>query len=112
MKRKPRKPRKTREQKTINALDECMTKMFAMVGEKYPNKELTDKVNWYRLRKWSEIEEKIFIDWMVKYLMKEARYLKERAVMEASFFVLNYGWTTYKKEIDRENSYMMKVIKQ
>jgi alpha-amylase/alpha-mannosidase (GH57 family) len=105
-----RKVRLTREQKTEAIFNDCLVKMFKMVGEKYPNKELTDKENWYRLRKWTELEEKIFREWMIEYLRKKVRFTKKRAILEVAFFILEYGWTTNKKEIERVDGDTLKII--
>jgi hypothetical protein len=103
---------KTREEKLEMVFEHCLEKMFKMVGEKYPNKELTDKDNWYRLRRWTELEEKIFKDWMVDYLRKKTRITKKKAMTETSFFLFNFGWTTCRKKIDKTDDGTLKVICQ
>lgn len=68
--------------------------MFLRVGEKYPNKELTDRDMWYTLRSWTKEEEKSFKEWMIKYMTKKERVSKKKAKEEVSFFLFQYGWTT------------------
>jgi hypothetical protein len=42
------------------AVDMCLKEMFKRVGEKYPNKKLTDQKEWYTKRTWTEAEESSF----------------------------------------------------
>ena len=66
---------------------DCFVKLFQFVGEKYPNKELTDKPNWYMLRKWSEMEENLFCEWMINYLRKKLKITKKEATIKTTFFI-------------------------
>ena len=75
----------------------CFKEMFRRVGEKYPNKELTDNNNWYELRSWTQKEEKSFYYWVVGYLRRELKWTKERSKNQASLFCLQYAWTNKQK---------------
>ena len=76
------------------ACEECLVEMFSRVGEKYPNKKLTDQPDWYRKRSWTEKEEKDFKVWMEKYLKKHFKWTKRMIDNEVGMFILNWGWTT------------------
>lgn len=102
----------SRQEKFEKIFNHCFVKMFRAVGEKYPNKELTDKPQWYRLRKWSILEEKLFRDWMVSYLRKEAKLTKNKAEIEAGFFLLNFGWINHKKDFDKSDGETIMVIRK
>lgn len=88
-----------------DAFNFCFKEMFLRVGEKYPNKTLTNDPNWYMLRSWSIEEEEKFQKWMIWYLRKKLRITIKSAEKEASFFSLMYSWTN-------QFPLAMKVIKQ
>jgi hypothetical protein len=76
----------------------CLKKMFAAVGEQYPNKEITDKKDWWMLRRWSEKEEDDFVLWMRKLLKKRHRWNKVIIDREISMFLLQLSWSYAKKD--------------
>ena len=82
------------QEKINKVMDLCFEEMFSRVGEKYPNKELTDKPDWYTLHSWTDEQQNDFKKWMVSFLTKEMRWIKKTAEKEAGFFILNYGWST------------------
>ena len=75
------------------AFEFCLKEMFLRVGEKYPNKDLTDKTDWYMLRSWTMEDEENFRQWMVSYLRNKLRLSKKRAEREAAYFDMNFSWT-------------------
>ena len=77
-----------------DACEECLVEMFRMVGEKYPNKKLTDQKDWYTKRSWTESEEQDFKKWMGKYLKKNFKWSKKMIEKEVGMFLLMWGWTT------------------
>jgi len=78
-----------------SAVDMCLKEMFKRVGEKYPNKELTDQKEWYTKRTWTEKEEADFRDWMRKKLSKKFKHWTERTLRnEIAMFILMWGWKT------------------
>jgi hypothetical protein len=79
--------------KTESIFDFCIKEMFLRVGEKYPNKDLTEHTDWYMMRSWTIGEEEQFRRWMVSFLRKKNKWTIKRAEYEASFFIMNYGWT-------------------
>lgn len=85
----------TTSEKRSKIFDECMAEMFKRVGEKYPNKELTDQAEWYLKRTWTEEEEKDFKVWMINHLKRTLRFNKKSAEWETGMFMLNYGWKTF-----------------
>jgi hypothetical protein len=70
----------------------CLKEMFRRVGEKYPNKELTDQPEWYKKRTWTEAEENDFRKWMGKLLKKRHGWKKVLIDREIGMFLLNWGW--------------------
>jgi len=88
--------------KTERVVDECLSEMFKRVGEKYPNKELTDQKEWYTKRSWTEEEEADFRKWLLAKLKKSFPYMRGRKLeMEASMFMLMWSWTN--KDIKNDN---------
>ena len=81
------------EYKYQQACEVCLREMFFRVGEKYPNKELTDQSNWYEKHSWTQKDEEKFKQWMISYFRKKLRFTKKRAESEVSMFLLNYSWT-------------------
>jgi hypothetical protein len=80
---------------TDKACEICLKEMFKRVGEKYPNKKLTDQKEWYTKRTWTEAEESSFRKWMEKYLSKNFKYwTKKRLDLEIAMFLLMWGWKT------------------
>ena len=71
----------------------CLKEMFKRVGEKYPNKELTDQPNWWTKRTWTEAEEDDFRLWMDKLLKKRHGWNKRMRGNEISMFLLLWGWS-------------------
>ena len=89
--------------KWTGTFDMAIKKMFKMVGERYPNKKLTDQNNWYSLREWSEADQNKFMDWMRKLLKKRhPRLMKKQIDMEVAMFNLNYGWRCSDWKKDKE----------
>ena len=82
--------------KEKEAFDFCLKEMFLRVGEKYPNKELTDQQDWYKKRSWTEEDLEGFRKWMVAYLRKKMRWSKHQCETEASMFILQWSWTTFR----------------
>jgi len=81
------------------ACEACLKEMFKRVGEKYPNKKLTDQKEWYCKRTWSEEEEEDFRVWMRKYLKKKyPNWTKHTLDKEIGMFLLMWGWKTQLKE--------------
>ena len=81
--------------------EQCLKEMFKRVGEKYPNKELTNKKDWYTLRSWTTKEEDSFKKWMKKKLKKSWSYMGATKIdREIGMFLLMWGWTNsdWKKE--------------
>ena len=73
----------------------CLKEMFRRVGEKYPNKKLTDQKDWFTKRTWPEEEEKDFSKWMDNTLKKRHPYLNKRSrIQEVGMFMLMWGWKT------------------
>ena len=71
----------------------CLKEMFRRVGEKYPNKKLTDKKDWYMQRSWSTKEQNEFSKWMDNILKKKHPYLnKRKRNSEVGMFLLMWGW--------------------
>jgi hypothetical protein len=85
--------------------EECLIEMFRRVGEKYPNKELTNNSEWYTMRSWTVKQEENFKKWMIRHLRVSGKFMKQEAIMMTSFFLLQYGWTTKKPS-------QIKIIKQ
>ena len=82
--------------------NECITEMFRRVGEKYPNKELTDQKDWYMKRNWTHEKEADYKKWLIKKIKKAYPYMRGRKLeMEAAMFLLTYGWTN--QEIKNDN---------
>ena len=73
---------------------ECLKEMFRRVGERYPNKKLTDYSNWYCQRAWTETELQNFRKWMRKHVRKRMRCYAVRAAKETGYFILKYAWST------------------
>ena len=73
--------------------DRCLKKMFAAVGEKYPNQALTDQPEWYQKRTWTTKVEDKFREWMRLFLKKQG-WRKAAIENELSWFMLMYGWKT------------------
>jgi hypothetical protein len=71
----------------------CLKEMFKRVGEKYPNKKLTDQPEWYTKRTWTEKEEDDFRVWMGKLLKKRHGLKKAMIDREISMFLLQWGWS-------------------
>ena len=71
---------------------ECLKEMFKRVGEKYPNKKLTDQRDWYMKRCWTEKEEADFEKWMRAYLKKTCRWSTRMINKEVGMFMLMWGW--------------------
>jgi len=79
--------------KNDKIIDECLKEMFRRVGEKYPNKELTDKKEWYLLRSWTQKEEDSYRKWLKKKLKKAIPYLTEKKLdYEVAMFLLMWSW--------------------
>jgi hypothetical protein len=78
---------------TEKIVEPCLKEMFKRVGERYPNKKLTDQRNWYSQRAWTKEQEEDFKQWMIKYLMRR-RYIKQQAEKEVAYFLLMWGWST------------------
>ena len=74
--------------------EDCLKEMFKRVGEEFPNKELTDKQNWYTLRTWTEEEENNFRKWMEGHLKKRYSMTQKKRDSEIGMFLLNWGWKT------------------
>ena len=74
--------------------EDCLKEMFKRVGEEFPNKELTDKQNWYTLRTWTEEEENNFRKWMEGLLKKRYSMTQKKRDSEIGMFLLNWGWKT------------------
>ena len=73
--------------------DMAIKKMFKMVGERYPNKKLTDQKEWYSKREWSDADQNKFMDWMRALLKKRhPRLMKKQIDLEVAMFNLSYGW--------------------
>ena len=73
--------------------DECLKKMFAMVGEEYPNQELTSKENWFHQRTWTSEQENEFRIWMRKLLKRRYKHWTKRVIDgEISGFLFMWGW--------------------
>jgi hypothetical protein len=83
---------------TEKTTEMCLKEMFRRVGEKYPNKELTDKKDWWRTRTWTEKEEDDFRDWMVKLLKKRHKWSKRTIDKEIGMFLLMWSWSYAKKD--------------
>lgn len=76
-----------------DVMDECLKEMFKRVGEKYPNKKLTSKKEWYTLRTWTQMEEDSYRLWLKKRLRKAFPHLNSRGLdKESGYFLLMYGW--------------------
>ena len=84
--------------KREKVMTNCFKKMFKAVGEKYPNKELTDNDDWYMLRYWSMDRQDKFSKWMNKYVTRQFKLSEKQADLEVAMFVMNYGWTNSKTE--------------
>ena len=73
----------------------CLTKMFEIVGEEYPNEELTSLEDWYTKRTWTPQQEEGFKKWMDALLKKRHRHLnKHTREKEIAWFNLMWGWKT------------------
>ena len=83
------------------AINLCLKEMFLIVGETYPNKDLTSDHRWYMLRSWTVEQENNFRDWMISFLRKSWRISKRQAIIETSYFLLMYGWTTKPKTMTK-----------
>jgi hypothetical protein len=75
----------------------CLKEMFKRVRESYPNKDITDKPEWWRTRTWTEEEENDFRKWMGKLLKKRHGWHKAMIDREVSMFLLMWGWSYEKK---------------
>jgi hypothetical protein len=85
--------------KSDKVIEKCLKKMFKMVGEKYPNEEITSKKEWWKLRSWTKEEEEKFRIFLKKKIRKAYPYMSDKKVeLEAGMFILNWGWTTKKTE--------------
>jgi hypothetical protein len=72
----------------------CLKEMFKRVGEKYPNKELTDQPNWWTKRTWTEKEEDDFRLWMRKIMKKRHPRLHKALIdREIAMFLLMWSWS-------------------
>ncbi len=77
----------------------ALRKMFKMVGERYPNPKLTALKDWFMLHEWTEEKQDEFRAWLVKLIEKRHPWLtKHKVELEASMFILMYGWKTLWKE--------------
>ena len=72
--------------------DICLKKMFKMVCEKYPNKELTDQDDWYQQRTWTKEQEDKFRVWMKKLLKRRYDWTDRMITKEIGMFLLMWGW--------------------
>lgn len=88
--------------KWAKTFDMCMKEMFKRVGEKYPNKKLTSHPNWFRCRYWSEDDQTKFSDWMRKLIKKRHKLTEKGVNNEVGMFILSYGWTTCKENVENE----------
>jgi len=80
-------------------IEMCLKEMFRRVGEKYPNKEITDKPEWWKTRTWTEEDENDFRKWMGKLLKKRHPGWKKILVeREIGMFLLCWGWSYAKKD--------------
>lgn len=71
----------------------CLKKMFKIVGEKYPNLELTQQKNWFQMRSWTTEQENKFIKWMRRYLKRKCKDWTDKLIEnEIQWFLLNWGW--------------------
>ena len=73
-------------------VEDCLKEMFKRVGEKYPNKKLTDQKDWYTKRTWTDKEEKDFSKWMKGYLKKKLKWSSRLIDNEVGMFLLMWGW--------------------
>jgi len=73
---------------------ECVTELFKRVGLDFPNKELTDKPDWYSEYTWTMDEEHSFMQWMENYLHTVNKMSRILASKETGWFILAYGWKT------------------
>jgi hypothetical protein len=55
---------------TDKIFEECLNKMFRMVGLKYPNKRFMSNPRWFEMIVWTDKDEEKFEKWMKKHLMK------------------------------------------
>jgi len=77
---------------TTKAYKECITEMFKRVGLDFPNKELTDKPDWYSEYTWTMDEENSFMQWMENHLHTAHKMPRISARKETEWFILSYGW--------------------
>lgn len=79
---------------TDKVFEECLKKMFGVVGLKYPNKRFVNNPRWFAMIAWTDKDEESFRKWMKKHLMKRMRWRAKQAEKEIAWFMLMYGWAT------------------
>lgn len=73
-------------------LQKILARMFETVGRRYTPEE-TGKPEWYRTSTWTDEQESVFKDYLVRELMRTFRLRKPAAVKEAGWFLFFCGWT-------------------
>lgn len=68
-----------------------MNRMFAVVGKKY-SPEVTATPEWYLDSTWTSKQEDNFRAFFIRNAMKDLGMPEHRAIKEAGWFVLWYGW--------------------
>lgn len=72
-------------------LDVVMNKLFSYVDLDYDG-DFCKSRDWFLQRTWTDKEEEEFTYWLKNYIMKIHRVPARKALEEARFFVLAYGW--------------------
>ena len=82
-------------------LDVVLLRLFAEIGEPFPDKDYFKKLGWYKDHSWTEEQERNYINWLAEFLMKNWKgitlhkpYNKKQAMSMSIQFVSNYGWIT------------------
>lgn len=90
----------TRREKLMELIPRTiLPEMFRRVGlsadatyiQKY-----TKKKDWYTKKKWTEAEEKDFMDWLTKTIKSHLGVSEKVAKFEAEWFLLYCGWSSKK----------------
>jgi hypothetical protein len=89
--------KKIKGNKMVNHQEVILRKMCECVNADYDimhPKMLIKESEWYLEYSWTSEQENAFHKWMVSYLKDKKGMSKRQAEIEASYFGLNYGWTT------------------
>lgn len=80
-----------KDSKITECADKYLTEMHKRVGAKY-DYEACKKEDWFRSHKWTREQEMDFKAWLVGEIRKDFKMARKRAILEAEWFILDFGW--------------------